>query len=150
MQHPNYLDIYQQSHNLYSSSGNGMEKYFNTYILNYFMQTGYDVIMNAFLQQSNCYTDTFKVAEWEIYGSSRIGRQTSNLELVAVKFYADNDHGTFSNSTPTAFYEAEVSDASFSFYRARKQYELTNHLGNVLAVISDKKIPYCTNDTFRY
>jgi RHS repeat-associated protein len=36
-------------------------------------------------------------------------------------------------------------------YRARNGYpELVNHLGNVMVVVSDKRIPSCSNDTVNY
>jgi len=35
-----------------------------------------------------------------------------------------------------------------TYYRGRKAYELTNHLGNVLVTVSDRKIPAI--DTVQY
>jgi RHS repeat-associated protein len=35
-------------------------------------------------------------------------------------------------------------------YRGMKRYELSNHLGNVLAVITDRRIQSCTNENVMY
>ena len=80
---------------------------------------------------------------WMIYGSSMIGKQKSNLNLVNVKFYADNSGGVLSNIVDIKINDIGTSYNAFSFYRARKLYNLSNHLGNVLTVISDKKIFNC-------
>jgi len=37
---------------------------------------------------------------------------------------------------------------SYSYYRGLKNYELTNHLGNVLVVVSDRKINQCNSGVF--
>ena len=58
-----------------------------------------------------------------LYGSSRLG-------LISVKETVDGGP----DYTQT-YYDGRA----FSFGRGSKQYELTNHLGNVLATISDKK-----------
>lgn len=62
---------------------------------------------------------SYKVAERNIYGSSRIGVNTTPVELIA--------------SVPTSNpYPHQLGD---------KQFELSNHLGNILATVSDKKLP---------
>ena len=40
--------------------------------------------------------------------------------------------------------------SSYQLERGAKRYELANHLGNVLTVISDKKTAICTGNTFNY
>ena len=59
-----------------------------------------------------------KIEEFHIYGSSRLG--TLNLDYDTVTNQLLNDQG--------------------KLILGSRNYELTNHLGNVLAVISDKKI----------
>ncbi|OYU96720.1 MAG: hypothetical protein CFE21_00080 [Bacteroidetes bacterium B1(2017)] len=39
---------------------------------------------------------------------------------------------------------------SFASYRGNKHYEMSNHLGNVLSVISDKKTAICSTGVFAY
>lgn len=69
------------------------------------------------LQISYAQTEKF------IYGSSRLGVQNCNIALLG------SQNNTYSQTTVT--------------HRiGKKGYELTNHLGNVLSVISDKPIPH--------
>lgn len=62
---------------------------------------------------------SYKLDEQHLYGSSRLGLVNVNLELIGATVAAD----------------------SSKYYLGFKNYELTNHLGNVLSVLSDKKIP---------
>ena len=63
-------------------------------------------------------------AEKFLYGSSRLG-------LITVKETVDGGP----DYTQDYYYDGRA----FAFGRGQKQYELTNHLGNVLATISDRK-----------
>tara|TARA_R110000782_G_scaffold270485_1_gene371932 strand:- start:608 stop:13822 length:13215 start_codon:yes stop_codon:yes gene_type:complete len=65
--------------------------------------------------QDNHYTLT----ERNIYGSSRLGNNNAPVEMIA--------------TTPP-------NPSQYSHHIGYRQYELSNHLGNVLAVISDRKI----------
>ena len=58
--------------------------------------------------------------ELQIYGSSRVGLVQEDRTV----------------ATPTNGYTA-TEDA---FYRGKKRYELSNHLGNVMEVITDRKL----------
>lgn len=75
-------------------------------------------------------TATFELTEQHIYGSSRIGMVKTNIDML-VTFTEDN-----------------------YFYRSlgEKRYELSNHLGNVLSVISDRRLAFDTdaNGTTNY
>jgi len=62
------------------------------------------------------------VSERHLYGSSRLGLYTQTVN-------ADNGPKDMADSN------------SVKYYRGFRQYELSNHLGNVLATISDKKKP---------
>ena len=64
--------------------------------------------------------------EQQLYGSSRLGLWTPNLNV-----------GTGNTSTPNAEYGIA----------GRKYYELNNYLGNVLTTISDKRLQPATNIT---
>ena len=61
--------------------------------------------------------------EFDIYGNSRLGVNNIGKKMT----------------------ELTWSGSSFSFTTGNKQYELTNHLGNVLATISDHKLPFSSN-----
>jgi RHS repeat-associated protein len=63
---------------------------------------------------------SFRVAERHLYGSARLGIDTTQYEFIA--------------TTYTASPEAERS-------LGHKHYEISNHLGNVLSVITDQKLP---------
>ena len=62
----------------------------------------------------------FSLSEQYLYGASRLGVLRPNLKLAA------NDKNF-------------VMDSVYSHTLGLKNYELTNHLGNVLAVVSDEK-----------
>lgn len=62
---------------------------------------------------------SFKQVERNIYGSSRVGMDRTEKEMIA----------------------AITTDTDFEHTLGMKQYELSNHLGNVLSVITDRKHP---------
>ncbi|MFZ5551749.1 MAG: hypothetical protein ACOZCO_01435 [Bacteroidota bacterium] len=70
-------------------------------------------------EETNPVTPSYKLIEQHIYGSSRLGMNTQEKEMIATTIIP-NQH------------QRELG---------KKQFELTNHLGNVLTVITDKKIP---------
>jgi RHS repeat-associated protein len=70
--------------------------------------------------------NAFTLKEQDLYGSSRLGTWQPNWAIPA----------------PTSW-----SNAQDSFQVGFRAYELTNHLGNVLGTISDKKIGVSLNDT---
>ena len=84
--------------------------------------------------QSNIADMTLAQTERHIYGSNRLGVVTSTG--------VDIDR---SNAGPALL----VTPERMVFGRGIRQYELSNHLGNVLSTISDKKIgvPYASNSS---
>jgi RHS repeat-associated protein len=74
---------------------------------------------------------SLKQTELDIYGSSRLGMATEKT-VVAQTFALA---GGFGNA---------ILDA---FTRSEKLFELTNHLGNVLTTISDKKLQHSSDNT---
>ncbi len=75
---------------------------------------------------------TYAVAEHHIYGSSRIGVHNTN------KLIASRD-----NQNPIVY--TSTSSEYTTFTRGKRHYELSNHLGNVQGVISDKRVSKCDN-----
>lgn len=67
----------------------------------------------------------------------------TNVNLVSVKFNADTSAGGFNNISVNSSYFATENYTMPYLQRGLKRYELTNHLGNVLTVISDKKMMKC-------
>jgi RHS repeat-associated protein len=61
----------------------------------------------------------YELTERVIYGSSRLGMNTKKADMLF-----------------------PVSENVLSSYTGEKLYEMTNHLGNVLTVINDIKVPY--------
>ncbi len=70
--------------------------------------------------------DSLKLNELNIYGSSRLGVLRANQLINCIGC-------TISSSNPN------------SNWLGKKLYELTNHLGNVLATVTDKKISFDNN-----
>jgi hypothetical protein len=65
---------------------------------------------------------SLKLRERSIYGSSRLGVRSSDMDMLAVHSH-------------------NFSMKSVKYEIGKRTYELSNHLGNVLSVISDKVIP---------
>jgi len=68
----------------------------------------------------------YKLKELNIYGSSRLG--VLKLDTIV-----------YDSSTP-------IQPDFYSAWSGRKMYELTNHLGNVLATVTDKKVLFDNNN----
>ncbi|MFA9212445.1 MAG: hypothetical protein ACEQSR_01175 [Candidatus Methylacidiphilales bacterium] len=80
--------------------------------------------------------------EWHIYGSSRLGIYKAEV-LVASKTLTQSDAQSATGGPPIYSLVEQnppIPDyASYSQVRGAKNYELSNHLGNVLVVVTDKK-----------
>jgi YD repeat-containing protein len=70
-------------------------------------------------------------SEADIYGSNRIGLYAPDTVITVAPVNA-------------------TDNANLTVSRGFKQYELTNHLGNVLATITDRKIPSTTSGAITY
>ncbi len=89
------------------------------------------------------------VQEFDIYGSSRLG--TLNKEAIVASRIGVYTGGTFIPGDPDTYTIAapldfELSDEQTGY----KNYELTNHLGNVLATITDRKVPFVNGSSYDY
>jgi hypothetical protein len=82
--------------------------------------------------------------EYPLPLSSRLGifHQTDSLRLIAFNSPGFDTDGTFLDKTSvdTLSQTAPSDSCGIAFPRGGKRYELSNHLGNVLAVISDRKL----------
>ncbi len=76
---------------------------------------------------------TYLADEHHIYGSSRVG--VHNTHFVLAKRF----------STAEMEYTQKTGN-QVHFIRGKRNYELSNHLGNVQVVISDKRISVCDNE----
>jgi|GEM_PF-5172149 len=98
----------------------------------YYVRDARGTIMGAYeYKNSNL---TWK--EQELYGSSRLGLWQPN-QIIAANNPAWTGTVDWQNIQP----QSVIED---SLVRGSKQYELSNHLGNVLATISDRKIQALT------
>ena len=130
--------------------GNGISLYFNE-IKTYFGQGLVDQLVGVLITNNNqnLYIDKLLVNEWHIYGSSRLGIYKANV-LVASKEVHINTTSANGQTTTSSDYSTLLTDDpiltfdTYSQTRGAKNYELSNHLGNVLVVITDKKT-WCTN-----
>jgi RHS repeat-associated protein len=136
---------YQTSNNLYGGPYGGIENYFSQ-IKSYFGQTKYDQMIQGFMRASSLYMDTIRLAEWHIYGSSRVGIYEANLHLASRSVRIESGTETQVNSTAITY----QSYSYFTTERGTKRFELTNHLGNVLAVVTDKKVAICSTEVFTF
>jgi hypothetical protein len=109
---------------------------------------GYSFIYNYL---TNSIVQTYNLAELDIYGNKRVGTVNPGLQL-----YTNTFTGTVSPDGKTdpiyilAPYAAPGIDASKTKLQlGNKSYELSNHLGNVLVTISDRKIPHSTGRVTR-
>jgi len=79
--------------------------------------------------------ESYHLAERHIYGSSRLGMITEKVEFE----YVYGNQPTEDLVSTLAIEETVNFELEYSV--GKKQYELSNHLGNVLTVISDWKVP---------
>lgn len=103
-------------------------------------------ILTHFLGQSSVYIDSMNLSEWHIYGSSRLGIYQTSINM-AYRNIRITGGVTTQETTATV---AMPSYTLFAVERGAKRYELTNHLGNVLVVVSDKKIQVCSTSVVSY
>ncbi|OYU96724.1 MAG: hypothetical protein CFE21_00100 [Bacteroidetes bacterium B1(2017)] len=136
---------------LYGSSSTDMEHYF-TLIHNYYGESFYEQLFNHFAANSTLYADSLKINEWHIYGSSRLGVYETNSILAYRTVRDQNTNNMISSDEYSTGSATNVSMlfGSFASYRGNKHYEMSNHLGNVLTVISDKKTAICSTGVFSY
>jgi RHS repeat-associated protein len=87
------------------------------------------------LEQYATFYWVYELQEQYMYGSSRLGSVQRNLPLVQQVLNSDS-----------LLYYSYSNDSIRYMERGQKRYELSNHLGNVLAVVSDRKLVHCSND----
>lgn len=100
------------------------------------------------LKASLIFKQQLKVTEHNIYGSSRLGTKTDTNSLYHTHFRVtgiDTTTGTFTKGSVYFEDSAQLDSVQLSRPLGWKTYELSNHLGNVLATVSDKRL--YLNDT---
>ncbi|MFN8714196.1 MAG: RHS repeat domain-containing protein [Bacteroidota bacterium] len=100
------------------------------------------IYKQTYQAQQNAGKVTFEVEEHNLFSSGRIGvRHGDELGKVWQTFTAAVNSGQFTGLSYTGSNVLPLVTHYERTYGA-KQYELSNHLGNVLATVSDKRLPY--------
>jgi len=88
-------------------------------------------------------TNEWVAEEHFMYGSSRLGVYRSNKTLSRETFEvaAVDGYGNITEKNRLDSFVYVLRTDSFTRVLTQKNYELTNHLGNVLAVVSDRRTP---------
>jgi RHS repeat-associated protein len=115
----------------YDASGNRISKIVHGTsgdVGTYYVRDASGNVMSVYTTNSTINSGNLTQIEVDLYGSSRLGLQTPNINVQQI-------------APGQTTYLSNLSDSglSISFMRGLKQYELTNHLGNVLVTVSDKK-----------
>lgn len=95
---------------------------------------------------NNYLEDKLTLLDFNIAGAGRLGIANANLHINTIKTQFLNNQIAYSpqgaanlTSSSSTVYIATISSNKTQFYLGNKNYELSNHLGNVLAVVSDRK-----------
>jgi hypothetical protein len=108
----------------------------NIWTKTYYTHDAQGNIMSTYQWLNN---DTFNLDELVIYGSSRLGTIGFNQYLTDT---INRDSAYYAEYPPLS----NPLDSDDVYYTdGLKQYELTNHLGNVLATLTDRHIPQYNN-----
>jgi RHS repeat-associated protein len=102
----------------------------------------------------NYYTDSYSLNEHFIYATGRLGVEKENLTLFNKSFRQSPVSASKDVELAVSWQVYQPGIATLADYTQRvvgdKRYELSNHLGNVLAVITDRKVRYTDNGTLVY
>jgi RHS repeat-associated protein len=99
---------------------------------------------------TNAAEERLVVEEWNLYGSSRLGVY-SKEEIVANRIGVWNGTAFVPGDPPIyTINGAPAASIVFDEQVGFKNYELTNHLGNVLATVTDRKVPSINGTSYDY
>jgi RHS repeat-associated protein len=101
------------------------------WIETYFLSTEYNYLCSALKENYFRPGTSYQLAEWHLYGSGRLGIYQEN-KLMA-QYY--------DSTLTTEVYQTRITYHSLG----KRRYELSNHLGNVLVTVSDKRVAICTD-----
>ena len=88
------------------------------------------------------YRQNVQLKEHHLYGSSRLGLREDTMSVFSRKVVMDKiENGKLVLEATTDTYEPTLSEDEFSRHLGYKRYELSNHLGNFLSTITDRKLP---------
>lgn len=96
-----------------------------------------------FKSESSGVFDSFGIKEHHILGNGRLGMEKRTISSFTI---VNDDSGKLNgHSSNNGFNEDELIKRNYYRGIGDRRYELSNHLGNVLSVLSDKKIPTTTD-----
>ncbi|MEZ4828609.1 MAG: RHS repeat-associated core domain-containing protein [Bacteroidia bacterium] len=151
-------DEWQYTYYARDASGQTMAVYNKTYIdPEYISDPGWPEV--EWLPEGASHITLFRSAEYHLYGSSRLGIHLYVDTLKAQVFRAGEGEGLFTdtgywsdtmNLTPASRFPIRLRRRMAPTFTpspvGRNGYELTNHLGNVLATVSDRKLQLTTDE----
>jgi RHS repeat-associated protein len=108
-----------------SSVENGGTDISTQWTSTYYVRDAQGNIMTTYKLAAPAMASSFKVTERNLFGNSRLGTDDTQIELIA--------------ALPTA--------NPYTRTLGNKHYEASNHLGNVLTVFTDRKIPVTSDGT---
>lgn len=121
-------DIYY----MYDPHGNkvttDLSKYLATEEVNLYVRDAQGNVMAVYNHQGTPFSTNLRLKEHHLYGSSRLGIIQRDIDV-------DQNYRV----TPVAA-DLIGNTFTYTYQRGYRNYELTNHLGNVLATITDQKL----------
>lgn len=120
---------------VYDAMGNRVEKTVNNDAgawseTEYYVRDAQGNVMAIYKKNVTSGQMNYILTEQHIYGSARLGVDRRGVDVIAASTVTDN--------------------VSRSIKRGEKHYELSNHLGNLLATVSDKKIAVMSGANLSY
>ncbi|MGE0567849.1 MAG: hypothetical protein AB7O73_07860, partial [Bacteroidia bacterium] len=88
----------------------------------YYIRDAQGNVMATYNTNSNYFGNTIVPTEFNLFGSSRLGMLTNAVDMTSINM----------NPANTTYTAAHI--------KGNRKYEMSNHLGNVLTVVSDRKI----------
>ena len=112
-------------------------RYFLMKVKDYFGIGRYDWLRAKF--PYNQLMERLTLDNQDIYGSSRLGVRQADSTMKALRIYGTTGGDTVADDTIYNTITASLDTSFFKRIIGNKRYELTNHLGNVMAVVTDLK-----------
>ncbi|MCX6350242.1 MAG: ImmA/IrrE family metallo-endopeptidase [Bacteroidetes bacterium] len=116
----------------------------------YYGQTISDAVM-AYLDSATAgLREYLKLSELDIYGSKRVGLLRADTTIVRMDYRGSVNVATATVTLTEVFNPVITLGLPNHFYKwelGKTSYELTNHLGNVLTTVSDRKVAHSSNTT---
>jgi RHS repeat-associated protein len=128
-----FADDHESLEFKYDSYGRRVMKYDSrSQIATFYTYDASGNVMGIYERKFDGTYDALYISQLPIYGSSRLGVINSNTKL---SYLVGNNVNICEN-----LYHNDANSINIKFVYCNRQYELTNHLGNVMTTISDNRI----------